>query len=443
MPAKITTTCSSILSGENCGCFEQLGEAGAAGEQALRDCVEVGAELGEGRHLAVLRQLALDAAGHLLHGLDLRGRADARHRDADVHRRADALVEQVRLQEDLAVGDGDHVGRDVGRHVVGLGLDDGERGERARLVRVVELGGALQQARVEVEHVAGVGLAAGRAAQQQRHLAVGDGLLGQVVVGDHGVHAVVAEVLAHGAAGERRQELHRRRIGGGGGDNDGVGQRAALLQHLHELRHRGALLADGDVDAVELLALLARLVERLLVEEGVEDDGGLAGLAVADDELALAAADGDQRVDRLEPGGHRLVHRLPRQDARRLHVHAHARVGLDGALAVDRVAERVDDAAEQALADGHLDDGAGALDGVAFLDGAVVAEDHDADVVGLEVQRHAADAAGELHHLAGLHVVEAVDAGDAVADGQHLADLGDLGLLAEVLDLLLEDRGDL
>ena len=73
---------------------------------------------------------------------------------------------------------------------------------------------------------------------------------------------------------------------------------------------------------------------------------------------------------------------------------------------------------------------------------AVVAEDHDADVVGFEVQRHAADAARELDHLAGLDVVEAVDAGDAVADRQHLADFGDLGLLAEILDLLLEDRGN-
>jgi len=30
------------------------------------------------------------------------------------------------------------------------------------------------------------------------------------------VHAVVAEIFAHGAAGERRDVLHRRRIGGGG-----------------------------------------------------------------------------------------------------------------------------------------------------------------------------------------------------------------------------------
>ncbi len=74
---------------------------------------------------------------------------------------------------------------------------------------------------------------------------------------------------------------------------------------------------------------------------------------------------------------------------------------------------------------------------------AVVAEDHDADVVALEVERHAADAARELDHLAGLDVVEAIDAGDAVADRQHLSDFGDFRLLAEILDLLFEDRGDL
>src|SRR3546814_3109073 len=64
------------------------------------------------------------------------------------------------------------------------------------------------------------------------------------------------------------------------------------------------------------------------------------------------------------------------------------------------------------------------------LDAAVSTEDHDADVVDFQVQRHALDAAGELDHFAGLHVVEAVDAGHAVADRQHLADLGDIRLVA-------------
>jgi hypothetical protein len=77
------------------------------------------------------------------------------------------------------------------------------------------------------------------------------------------------------------------------------------------------------------------------------------------------------------------------------------------------------------LPTGNVDDGAGALDGVAFLDLAVGAEDDDADIVAFEVEGHAAHAAGELDHLTGLDVVEAVDAGDAVADGENLTDFGD------------------
>src|SRR5215212_9463252 len=57
--------------------LEELGEARAAVEEALRGGVEVRAELREGGHLAVLRQLALDAPGDLLHGLSLRGGTDA------------------------------------------------------------------------------------------------------------------------------------------------------------------------------------------------------------------------------------------------------------------------------------------------------------------------------------------------------------------------------
>ena len=145
---------------------------------------------------------------------------------------------------------------------------------------------------------------------------------------------------------------------------------------------------------------------------------------------------------RLEAGLHRLVHRLARNDAGRLDLDEAALGRGDRALAVDRIAEAVDHAAEQALADRHVDDGAGALDRVAFADGAVLAEDHDADIVALEVERHALDAAGELDHLAGLDAVEAVDAGDAVTDREDLADLGHFGFGAEIGDLLLENGRD-
>ena len=120
--------------------------------------------------------------GDLAHGFDLRVAADAADRDTDVDRGTDVGVEQVGFQVDLAVGDRDHVGRNVRRNVAGLRFDERQRGQRPAAELVVELRGALQQAAVEIEHVAGKSFAAGRTAQQQRDLAIGRGVLRKIVV---------------------------------------------------------------------------------------------------------------------------------------------------------------------------------------------------------------------------------------------------------------------
>ena len=82
------------------------------------------------------------------------------------------------------------------------------------------------------------------------------------------------------------------------------------------------------------------------------------------------------------------------------------------------------ESAQQLVTDRNVHDRLGALDGVTFLDVTVRAEDHDTDVVGLEVQRHAHDAARELDHLTGLHVVQAVppDARESEEGQVHRAD---------------------
>ncbi len=116
-----------------------------------------------------------------------------------------------------------------------------------------ELGAALEQPGVQVEDVARVGLAARRAAQQQRDGTVGLGLLGQVVEDDQDVLALVHPVLADGRAGVGREVLEAGRVGRGGGDDGRVLQRAGLLEGP---AHRGdgrALLADRHVDAFDLL----------------------------------------------------------------------------------------------------------------------------------------------------------------------------------------------
>src|SRR5688572_25725103 len=125
--------------------LQNLDETAAAIELCLRRLVEVAAELREGRELAVLREVETQRAGHLAHGANLRGAADARHRVADVDRRAHALVEEVALQEDLTVGNRDHVGRDIRRQVARLRFDDWQRRQRSAALRRVQLRGALQQ----------------------------------------------------------------------------------------------------------------------------------------------------------------------------------------------------------------------------------------------------------------------------------------------------------
>ena len=140
-------------------------------------------------------------------------------------------IEEVGFQEDLTVGDRDHIGRDVGGNVAGLRLDDRQRRQRATAERVVHAGRALQQAGVQVEDVARIGFAARRAADQQRNLAVRPGVLGQVVVDDQRVAAGLHELFAHGAAGEGRDVLQRGRVGRRGDDDDRVLHRAVLLEN--------------------------------------------------------------------------------------------------------------------------------------------------------------------------------------------------------------------
>src|SRR5260370_41558187 len=100
----------------------------------------------------------------------------------------------------------------VGESVARLGLDDWQRGERTTGVLVAELGGALQQAGVEIENVSGIGLAAGGTGEQKRNLAIGRGVFRKIVVDTKGVASRIAEKLAHGAGRVGRGVLHGSRF---------------------------------------------------------------------------------------------------------------------------------------------------------------------------------------------------------------------------------------
>lgn len=75
-----------------------------------------------------------------------------------------------------------------------------------------------------------------------------------------------------------------------------------IREPLDDLGDSGPLLSDSDVNAEQLLLLVSCIVESLLVDDGVDSDGGFAGLPVTDDQLTLATTDGHQGIDGLDTG---------------------------------------------------------------------------------------------------------------------------------------------
>ena len=189
--------------------LEELSELLTSVKELLGGGIEIGTELSEGGDLSVLSELELEGTGKHLHGLDLSGRSDSGDGKTDVNGWADTLVEELSLEEDLSVGNGNNVGWDVSGHITGLGLDDWEGGQGTGSVVLVHLGCTLEETRVEVEDITWVSLTTGWSSEEEGHLSVGNGLLGEIVVDDEGVLAVVSEVLTDSASGVWSQELER------------------------------------------------------------------------------------------------------------------------------------------------------------------------------------------------------------------------------------------
>lgn len=149
--------------------------------------------------------------------------------------------------------------------------------------------------------------------------------------------------------------MERSSLRGGGSNDNGVLHGVVLLKGLDELSDSRTLLTNGNVDAVKLLGLVVGVVPPLLVEDGVKSDGSLTGLTVTNDQLTLTTADGNHGVDGLETSLYGLVDGVTGENTGGLLLGTTLLSGLDGTLAVDGVAEGVNDTAEKSLADGDVD----------------------------------------------------------------------------------------
>ena len=296
--------------------------------------VHASAEPSKRFELLELRVGELEITGHRAIRRPLRLAADAGHGLGDIDRGQHAELEQRRREVDLPVGDGNQVGRDVGGDILSFGLDERQRGERAATELRAQVRGALEQARVDVEDVPGEGLPTGGAPKQEGELTIRARVLGEIVVDDQHIASRFHEMLRDAGRGVRSDIGEARRVVALRHDDDGVVHRPFLPQHRHDLRDGGGALADGAVDAQDVLSAL--------VQDGVDRDGGLAGLAVAQNQLPLAAPDGNERVDDLHAclerhGDRRAVH-----DVRSRAFDGQTLAGDHRPFAVERPTERIE-----------------------------------------------------------------------------------------------------
>ena len=78
-----------------------------------------------------------------------------------------------------------------------MSFNDWKGSQRATTELLAHFSGTFEQTRVEIEDVTRVSLTTGRTTQQQRHLTVGNGLFGQIVVDDQSVLSIFTEIFTY------------------------------------------------------------------------------------------------------------------------------------------------------------------------------------------------------------------------------------------------------
>ena len=276
---------------------------------------------------------------------------------------------------------------------------------------------------MQVEDVTWVCFTARWAAQQKGHGTVGFSLLREVIEDDEDVLAAVHPVLTDCGTRIWCEVLEACGVGCWGSNDGGVLHRAVLFQGGLHSRDRGRLLADCDVDATDLLGDVTGCPVFTLVQDGVDRDGGLTGLAVANDQLTLATADRDHRVDRLQAGLQRLINRLTLGHRWSLQFKRATAFSLDLALIVNWLTQRVNYTAQEFVTDWHGENLSGAVDLLALFNTFKVTQDNNTDFTAVQVLGQAQGSVFKTNQFVRHHGGKTLYVGNAVSCRDNVSDL--------------------
>jgi len=225
--------------------------------------------------------------------------------------------------------------------------------------------------------------------------------------------AGITEVLTDGGTRKRSEILHSSRVGSRGSHHDGIVHGTLFTQGVHDAGHRRTFLTDGHIDTVHRIS---GFKVRTLVDDGIDGDGGLTRLTVADNQLTLSATDRNHRIDGLQTRLQRFGYRLTEDNSRRLALQRHfAELAANLTASVQRHAQRVDDTSQHGFA--HVDgsDMLGTLYNHPLLNLVGRTQEHGSHIVLLQIHHRSHDTVFKLQQLVGFRITQTVNTCHTIA----------------------------
>ena len=121
--------------------------------------------------------------------------------------------------------------------------------------------------------------------------------------------------------------------------------------------------------------------------------------------------------------------------ARGHHLHSAELGGIERPFAVKGITYRIDHTPKDRFTHGNFRNTPRSLDGVSFLDLGIVAHNGDTNIILLQIEAEAVDSTGELQHLHGHGLLNAIDASDPVTNGKHGSGFAHFHLFLIIFDL--------
>ena len=218
--------------------------------------------------------------------------------------------------------------------------------------------------------------------------------------------ALIHEVFTHSTSCIWRDVLQRCNIGCCSGNYDCVIHCTFIIQCLYQLCYSGLFLSDSYIDTDNIFAFL--------VDNGIDSDCCFTCLSVADDKFSLTFTDRDHRIDSLDTCLQRFMYRFSLQYARRRILDLSVIFRLDRPLAVDRLTQRIYNAADHFLPNRNFYNSSCRLYDVTFFDFFIRAENNCTDIIFFQIQRHAVYFSREFQQFASHTFFEAIYSGNPV-----------------------------